>query len=278
MVESLPDGVPGQRGGHAHTAGGFPSPLERERNLILAVLLGLAGAAWVSLIRQSAEAGAPMMGPAMGMGAAPFVGLWVLMMVAMMFPAAAPMILTYARVHAGKRQHGQAFVPTWVFVGAYLVIWTLFGVLAYGAAAMVEAQARHSYWLMNHAARIGGGLLVLAGLYQLSPLKHSCLSKCRSPLHFILTSWREGYGGAFRMGLEHGVYCLGCCWLLFLVLLPLGVMNIAAMVTVAALIFAEKSLPAGERISRWAAGALIAYGLAAILVPGVLPTVLGHQM
>ena len=122
-------------------------------------------------------------------------------------------------------------------------------------------------WLLDNAARIGGVVLILAGLYQLSPLKRACLSKCRTPMAFILTSWRDGYGGAFRMGLEHGLYCLGCCWLLFVILFPLGMMNVAAMAVITLLIFAEKSLPRGPQIGQAAASLLIAYGALVVAMP-----------
>ncbi len=247
-------------------------PLVRERNLILASLLALAAAAWGLLVWQAAMADDDMMGLTMGMGAPLFMAVWVAMMVAMMFPTAAPMILMFARVHAGKRQRGQPFVPTWVFVSSYLVVWTLFGALAYAAAAGAEGLADESMWLMDNAARLGGGVIVLAGLYQLSPLKRTCLSKCRTPLDFILGSWREGYVGSFRMGLEHGAYCLGCCWLLFVLLFPLGMMNVAAMAVITLLIFAEKSLPVGRQVGQVAAAALGAYGALVVLVPGALPT------
>jgi predicted metal-binding membrane protein len=190
----------------------------------------------------------------------------------MMFPTAAPMILMFTTVYAGKRQLGQAFVPTWVFVGAYLIVWTLFGVLAYPLAVGAERLAGQSMWLMNNAPRIGGAFLVVAGLYQLSPLKHMCLAKCRTPFQFILSSWRDGYGGAFRMGFVHGAYCLGCCWFLFVLLFPLGIMNIAVMALLTALIFAEKSVPLGRQISQIAGVALISYGVLVVLVPALLPT------
>jgi predicted metal-binding membrane protein len=115
-------------------------------------------------------------------------------------------------------------------------------------------------------------VVALAGLYQLSPLKNACLARCRSPLTFVMGSWCDGYGGAFRMGLEHGAYCLGCCWLLFVILFPPGMTNVAAMATITVLIFAEKSLPMGRAVGRVAAVALVAYGLLVALVPGVLPT------
>jgi predicted metal-binding membrane protein len=266
-------------------------PMSRERNLILALLIILAAAAWGLLIWQqslmSGEGTGSAMGMdqmsgmeqaqvaelslTMGMGALLFMAMWVAMMVAMMFPTAAPMILTFARVHSGRRQKGQSFVPTWVFVSGYLVVWAVFGVLAYVAAVGIEALARQSMWVVDNAARLGGVVLVLAGVYQLSPLKNSCLSKCRSPLQFILGSWRDGYGGSFRMGLEHGIYCLGCCWLLFVILFPLGIMNVAAMAVITLLIFAEKSLPVGRRIGQIASVALIVYGLLALFIPELLP-------
>ncbi|MBI2913639.1 MAG: DUF2182 domain-containing protein [Chloroflexi bacterium] len=249
-------------------------PLPRERNLILASLLALAAAAWALLVWQWRSADDDMMGLTMGMGAPLFLAIWVAMMVAMMFPTAAPMILTFARVHAGKRQRGQPFVPTWVFVSSYLAVWSLFGVLAYGVAVGAERAADQSMWLMDNAARFGGGVIVLAGLYQLSPLKRTCLSKCRTPLDFILGSWRDGYAGSFRMGLEHGGYCLGCCWVLFVLLFPLGVMNAAAMALITLLIFAEKSLPLGRQLGAAAAAGLVAYGAVVVFVPGALPTMM----
>jgi predicted metal-binding membrane protein len=248
-------------------------PLTRGHNLILGSLLALAAAGWAVLVWQPGTDGEAM-GLTMGMGAPLFIAIWVAMMAAMMFPTGAPMILTFARVHAGKRERGQPFVPTWIFVSSYLAVWTLFGVLAYGTAVGVEKLADHSMWVMDNAARLGGAVLILAGLYQLSPLKYACLAKCRTPLAFILSSWRDGYGGSFRMGLEHGVYCLGCCWLLFVILFPLGMMNVAAMAAITLLIFAEKSLPAARRLGGAAALALIAYGVLVLFVPSALPTMM----
>ena len=250
------------------------SPFPRERKLILGLLFILAAASWALLIWQSAAMNnqAMGMGLTMGMSAGLFMAIWVVMMIAMMFPTAAPMILMFTRVYADKRQQGQAFVPTWVFVGAYLLIWTLFGVVAYPLALFAESLAGQSMWLMMNAPRIGGALLVVAGLYQLSPFKHLCLAKCRTPFQFILGSWRDGYGGAFRMGFVHGAYCLGCCWFLFVLLFPLGIMNIAVMALLTALIFAEKSVPLGRQISQIAGVALISYGVLVVLVPALLPT------
>jgi predicted metal-binding membrane protein len=249
-----------------------PDPLARERTAILAALLVLAAAAWVLLYQQSVGSQGEMQGPTMGLAPIVFLAVWVAMMIAMMFPTAAPMILMFHRVHSQRQQLGQAFVPTWVFVAAYLSLWTLFGALAYLGATIAERLAMESSFVAEQASRIGGVSLVLAGLYQLSPLKRRCLAKCRTPLDFILGSWRDGYGGAVRMGLEHGAYCLGCCWLLFVILFPLGVSNLAAMAALTLLIFAEKSLPAGVLVSRVAALFFIGYGILVLFVPSALPT------
>jgi len=246
-------------------------PLVRERNAILATLLALAAGAWALLVWQWAT-GDGDMSLTMGMGVPLFIAIWVAMMVAMMFPTAAPMILTFARVHDNRRAQGRPFVPAWVFTASYLIVWTLFGVLAYSVAVGLQELADHSPWLMDNAARIGGGVLVLAGVYQLSPLKYACLSKCRTPFAFLLTSWRDGYLGSFRMGLEHGLYCLGCCWMLFVILFPLGMMNVGAMALITLLIFAEKSTPFGRQVAGFASLGLVAYGLLVVFVPDLLPT------
>ena len=245
--------------------------LQRERTVILTLLLILAAVSWAILIWQSRTANTMGMGLTMGMGAALFLVIWVVMMIAMMFPAAAPMILVFARTQRDHHRGGSTFVSTWVFVGAYLLIWALFGVVAYLGANASSGLAQQVSWIMMNAARIGGGILVLAGLYQLTPLKRACLAKCRTPHDFMLHSWRNGSPGSFRMGLEHGIYCLGCNWLLFVLLFPLGIMNIAAMVLLTVLILAEKFFPLGTRIAQFAALVLILYGALVIVVPAALP-------
>jgi predicted metal-binding membrane protein len=245
--------------------------LRRERPLLLALLLILAVASWALLIWQSRTATGMGMGHTMGMGAAFFLAIWVVMMIAMMFPTAAPLILVFARVQNERGSFGRALMPTWVFVGAYLLIWTLFGGLSYLGANEASGLAQQVPWMMLNAARISGDILVLAGLYQLTPLKRVCLAKCRAPQEFLLHSWRDGYSGSFRLGLQHGIYCLGCNWLLFVLLFPLGLMNIAAMALLTALIFAEKIFPLGPRIAQLAALALILYGALVIVVPAALP-------
>lgn len=251
----------------------------RERIIILSSLLVLTLASWAFLVWWAMQDDGMTDGGmaqdtslTMGMGAPLFLLTWVVMMVAMMFPAAAPMILMFSRIHEQKRARSQSFVPTWIFVAGYLVVWSLAGVLAFGGALGAERLATESMWIMDNAARIGAGLLIGAAIYQLSPLKHACLVRCRTPMQFILTSWRDGNGGAFRMGVEHGGYCLGCCWLLFVMLFPLGVMNVGAMAMIALLVFGEKALPRGRSIAYAGAVILAVYGVAILFRPELLPT------
>ena len=259
-------------------------PLARPRAVILGALLVLAAVGWGLVIWQagndsSMSTSMSMHGDGemgldltMGMAAPLFLATWVAMMVAMMFPAAAPMILLFDRVERGKREAGRSYVPTMYFVGAYLAIWTVFGVLAFALAGGVERLADDADWITGQWARIGGVLLIAAGLYQLTPLKDVCLSKCQSPMSFLMTSWRDGKVGAVQMGLLHGGYCVGCCWLLFVILLPLGVMNVAAMIVIALLVFGEKTLPVGHRLARVAALVLVVYGVVVVFFPDALPT------
>jgi predicted metal-binding membrane protein len=254
--------------------------LARPRAVILGALLVFSAIGWGLVVWQSANDSSMAMHGMEEMGldltmdmAAPlFLGMWVAMMVAMMFPAAAPMILLFDRVERGKRDAGRSYVPTTYFVGAYLAVWTAFGVLAFTLAVGIERLAANSDWITDQWARLGGLLLITAGLYQLSPLKDLCLSKCQSPMTFLMTSWRDGKVGAIQMGLLHGAYCVGCCWLLFVILLPLGVMNVGAMVVIALLVFGEKTLPLGNRLARVAALVLVVYGVVVTLVPAALPT------
>jgi predicted metal-binding membrane protein len=212
-----------------------------------------------------------MASPPIGLRAPLFLASWVIMMVAMMFPTAMPMILTFHNVQAVKYRLDDAFVSTWVFVGAYLLVWALAGIAAYAGLLAAEAAAVHAALTPAAEAQVGGVILMIAGLYQLTPLKELCLSKCRTPIRFIMMSWREGTAGAFRMGLLHGVYCLGCCWLLFVILFPLG-MNVGAMAAVTLIILAEKMLPWPRLMPYAAATALVLYGAMVIASSQLHPT------
>lgn len=244
--------------------------LRQQRTGVLALLLLLAAVAWAFVIWQAGTMDSEGMGLTMGMSAALFLAVWVAMMMAMMFPAAAPMILAFDRIQLSRRERGTA-VPTSLFVLSYLMVWLGVGVIAYAVAVVADNLAENSMFLMDNGGRIGGALLIAAGVYQLSPLKNICLSKCRTPVGFIMTSWREGPLGAIRMGAEHAAYCTGCCWLLFAVLFPLGMMNIAILALVTLVIFAEKALPMGEATAKATAVALIAFGIGAVISPAILP-------
>jgi predicted metal-binding membrane protein len=176
--------------------------------------------------------------------------MWWIMMVAMMLPSAAPMILLFDTV--SKRQH----VPTAIFGGTYLAVWGLFSIAAALLQSRIEEQP--PYWL-------GAAILIGAGLYQLTPLKQLCLRQCQSPLQFVMTRWRPGLRGAVVMGVQHGLYCLGCCWVLMLLLFVGGVMNLYWIIGLALYVLAEKYFPAGGWLSRGAGVALLAAGVLAAL-------------
>jgi len=213
-----------------------------------------------------------MMSATMGMTAPLFLAFWIVMMAAMMFPAAAPMVLTFASIQSSRQKQGEGYTPTFVFVAGYMAVWTVAGVAAYAGAVAGDALARWGAWSAWAVARWGGAMLILAGLYQLTPLKSVCLSKCQSPISFIMTSWRDGAGGAWRMGVKHGLYCLGCCWPLFVILFPLGMMNLWAMAILTIVIVAERTRAWGREIARAASAALILYGGAVLIEPTLLPT------
>ncbi|ANW00743.1 DUF2182 domain-containing protein [Bradyrhizobium icense] len=248
--------------------------LARQRAIILSSLIAITVLAWIWVARQ-ADDGMPMrmhgLGLTMGMGAAAFLAMWVVMMVGMMFPASAPMIVTFAAIQARRRMAQRPYVPVCVFTASYMAVWVAFGVGALALAAAMDALAERFDWIMSNWHRIAGGMLVAAGMYQFTSLKDTCLRKCRTPAGFLLEHWRDGWSGSFTMGLRHGLYCAGCCWLLFVILIPLGIMNLVAMGAVTALVFAEKTLPRGDRIGRAAGVGLMAYGGLVLVYPELLP-------
>lgn len=188
--------------------------------------------------------------------------MWWVMMIAMMIPSAAPTILLYGHVHR-SRVDPVAAPPTGAFLLGYLACWLIFSVAAAGAQSLLEQASLASPMTMALHSRIAGAaLLIAAGLYQLSPLKDACLGKCRSPAQFLAAHYRPGGAGAFGMGLVHGAYCVGCCWLLMLLLFVGGVMNFAWIAVLALLVAAERLLPGGRTVGRLAGAALIASGVA----------------
>jgi predicted metal-binding membrane protein len=260
----------------------FMAPMRDEGSpiagyAILTILLVTAALSWASLVWDYPASAMDMTLPySMGLSLTPFLLIWVIMMVAMMFPTAAPMILTFHNIQRRRTGRG-AFLASWVFVTGYLLLWALTGLAAFGLARGVEASIAYFAIPANSLARIGGAVLILAGLYQFTPMKNLCLQKCRTPIAFIMTSWRGGIIGAVRMGWLHGLYCFGCCWLLFVILFPLGMMNVAAMAAITLLILAEKIFPWGRLTARASAAVLIAYGGAVIALPTLLPTYSTHS-
>jgi predicted metal-binding membrane protein len=243
---------------------------------ILAILLVVAAICWAALAWDYPASAMNMALPySMGLSLIPFLAIWVVMMAAMMFPTAAPMILTFHGIQSRRTARG-AFFATWAFVAGYLLLWALTGIAAYALACGAEAAAAYFALSARSFARFGGALLVLAGLYQFTPTKDFCLSKCRTPIAFIMTAWQGGTAGALRMGWLHGLHCFGCCWLLFAILFPLGMMNVTAMAAITLLVLAEKMFPWGRLIARAAAAVLIAYGAAVIATPRLLPTFSAH--
>lgn len=186
--------------------------------------------------------------------------MWAVMMVGMMAPSAIPVVMLFGRIQSGRRDHGQPVVASGLFLLGYLAVWTGFSL----AATMIQ-WGMHSVLLISPAMAgtnplLGGAMLIAAGLYQWSPAKQVCLSHCRSPLGFLLNEWRDGALGAIVMGLRHGMYCFGCCWLLMLVLFVVGVMNLLWVAVLAILVLLEKTLPQGDWLSRAAGLALVAWG------------------
>jgi predicted metal-binding membrane protein len=194
--------------------------------------------------------------------------MWWVMMVAMMLPSAAPMILLFALVNRKSAEKGGPVVPTAVFAGAYLVAWGGFSVVAVALQWGLERAELLSPMMASRHAAFGGALLVLAGVYQLSPLKHACLRHCRGPIGFITQHWRSGGWGAFRMGVHHGLYCLGCCWALMALLFFGGVMNLYWIAGLALFVLLEKTIPTGHRLASVSGIGLLIWG-AVLLLGGV---------
>jgi predicted metal-binding membrane protein len=207
------------------------------------VLIALAFVAWaVSDLRMSGMDS----GPGSPLGTFSFFLItWVVMMTAMMFPSVGPMVAMYVSIHRGRRRKAMAAEQGAVafFVAGYLLVWTTAGVLAYlGVKAGARLGGSSVTWA--HGGRwIAAGILFGAAVYEVTPLKQACLTRCRSPLSFVLTSWRSGRIGALQMGVRHGAWCLGCCWALMAALFALGVMSLAWMAVIGALIAIEKLLP-----------------------------------
>jgi len=219
----------------------------------VAALLACAAVAWLITIRQAGSMGT---GGVRMLSAGLFLITWLVMMVAMMFPSVAPMTLAFASV---TRSRGEGYLPTAAFVLGYILVWAVSGLVP-----LAVLQALDHIWMTppSWLPRLGGAVIVIAGIYQFTPLKDTCLGACRSPLGFILThDFGGGPPAAVRAGTSHGLYCLGCCWALMAVLAVLGLMNIAWMALFAAIFFIEKNVRFGEVVPRLVGAACIIGGL-----------------
>ncbi len=258
--------------------------LHRERWIIGAALLAVAAAAWAYMIHEARGMNLSgvcrCLGMPMGGGVAgdwsvgsllPLFLMWAGMMVAMMLPSATPMILTFAAVSRNRRRQQRPYVPVSVFVAGYVVTWSAFSAVAAIAQWILHRQGLLSPAMASTSAWLGGMLLLAAGVFQFTPLKRTCLTHCRAPFEFIMTRWREGGRGAFRMGVEHGVFCSGCCWALMSLLFVAGVMNILWIAALSLLVGLEKLLPRGIWLSAATGLILTAWG-ALVIARGAIWT------
>jgi predicted metal-binding membrane protein len=242
--------------------------------LVLAALTVIALSAWAYMAYAARAmyhtglcccAGMEMSGPDVNPWSAatlaPLFLMWAEMMIAMMIPTATPMILTFALVNRKRRESERPFVPTGVFLAGYLAVWSGFSVLAALAQWYLHARSLLSPLMVSNSRWLGGILLIAAGIFQWLPLKRTCLAHCRSPLDFLMHGWREGQAGAFLMGLRHGAYCTGCCWLLMALLFVAGVMNLWWIALITLLVLVEKAAPRGLLIGRVAGALLVAWGV-----------------
>jgi predicted metal-binding membrane protein len=236
----------------------------RSRLGLIALLLALAAAAWWST---GARMAGMDEGPGTDLGALGwFVGVWVVMMAAMMFPSVSPTVALYARMTARR-----APAAPLLFAAGYLLMWTAAGVLAYGLVDLGRMLFGDALAWDRAGRWVAAGTVLLAAAYELTPLKDACLAKCRSPLGFLLGSWRDGPSGALTMGARHGAWCVGCCWALMAALFALGVMSLVWMALVAALIALEKTLAWSRAATYVTVAVLLALGVALIAAPDALP-------
>ena len=245
------------------------------RKPFLVAFLGLVALAWVALwgwggspygrfLAHDDLHAATEGGPAFLL---PFVTGWVVMVVAMMLPTSLPLIAIFQAV-TRRRADGPLLVG--FLLAGYLGVWTLFGLAVHLADLRLHELAHHSPWLTAHAWAIAAGTLLVAGAYQFTPLKYRCLDKCRSPMTFVMEHWRGRRERleALRLGLRHGLFCLGCCWSLMLLMFAVGVGSLGWMLVLGAVMAAEKNLPWGRRLSAPSGALLIAWGVAVVALHG----------
>jgi predicted metal-binding membrane protein len=255
----------------ASTQSGLERLVRQDRGIFALGLALITLLSWVYLVQMAsmmnATAVTKEMHAAMGMpemaawGTAELIMLflmWTVMMIAMMLPSAAPIILLVVGTY--RRRGDRSRVLTSSFISGYLAAWTAFSAIAAITQFMLHRAALLSPSMASSSAIAGGAILLVAGAYQWLPLKYACLTHCRSPLDFLTREWREGAWGALIMGLRHGLYCVGCCWALMILLFAAGVMNLLWVAAIAAFVLVEKLAPHGARIGRVAGVLLVAWG------------------
>ena len=252
---------------------------QRVTFVVVGVLVTLAAIAWWSTVRQANSMSDMVSGLGQVGVRAPndmtvpiFLGMWVAMMVAMMFPTVAPIVLAHRMV---VQRRGEGNSPTVAFVFGYILVWSLIGVIpliGFLAFRNLSADAADSRWLPS----LAGGILIVAGAYQFTRWKSVCMKACRSPMTFLMThNWGGGSRSAFRAGLSHGAYCLGCCWALMAVLVVVGLMNLVWMAGIALIFLAEKNWKHAVGLTKIVGAGLIALGLAVVIWPGILSNISG---
>lgn len=234
------------------------------RLVLVALLFGAATIGWVWTAR---EMSGMDNGPWTGLGGFGwFVGVWVVMMAAMMLPSVAPTVALYSRMTIRRSP-----VAPLAFVAGYLLTWAVAGIAAYGIAAAATRVGGGRLAWTDAGRPIAGATLIVAAVYELTPLKDVCLGKCRSPLGALLGWWRDGVGGAVRMGAKNGAWCVGCCWALMASLFALGVMSVSWMAVVAGLIAVEKTLPWRRLATYGTTAVLLVLGILVLVAPHALP-------
>ena len=251
----------------SQAAAGWPlRRIAREQLLLAAVLFVLAALSWwITDRRMDGMA----VGPTIERGGLGFyVGVWVVMMAAMMFPSVWPIVGMYERIRAAR---DIPKIGTALLVAGYLATWTVWGGLAFGVIRLAHAVFGNFLPWSGAGRWVAAGVVLAAAVYQLTPLKNACLTRCRGPVLFVMENWRPGLYGAFRMGAVHGAWCVGCCWALMAALFALGVMSIGWMAFIAALIAVEKLLPSRTAANWTVSVVLLIVGIALLAHPAALP-------
>jgi predicted metal-binding membrane protein len=252
------------------TAGFAQAAARRDRTVVMVGLVAIIAVSWAYLLYLAWDMRDMDMGMEMAMpsvqawATADFIltfVMWAVMMVAMMTPSAAPMILMFSKISRQRDNDRGPLPATGVFLLGYLIVWTVFSATATLAQWGLHSATLLSPMMVNTSPVLGGVLLIVAGAFQFSRLKYACLSHCRSPMGFFLTEWQEGSRGALNMGLRHGRFCVGCCWLLMALLFVAGVMNLLWVSLIAAIVLIEKIAPAGHRVGQAIGLVTIGWGI-----------------